>query len=168
MWMRFFLPAVLLLAACAAPREGAEDTWGARVSDSLAPVIPEALRPGGKGGLQPALRVEPEAFKASERREVRVFLTVKNTAKKAERLEFPTAQRFDLAVLAPDGKRIFKWSEDRAFESASASVVVNPRERIEYEAAVPTRDMKSGQVYRVEAGLSGYPEVTASTTLQPQ
>ena len=167
--IRTLLPAVLLLAACAAPREGAEDTWNHRLSDTLDPLIPDSLPLGRRGpALQASLRSDPAEFRLADRREIRIFLTVKNTAKKAERLEFSTAQRFDLSVIAPDGKRIFQWSEDRIFQPEAASVVVNPRERIEYEAAVPTRDMKAGETYRVEAGLTGFPEVNATMPLRPR
>lgn len=165
---RFFLPAALLLAACAAPRAGVDDTWGNRWADLVDPVVPDSLQVGRRGpALQAGLRADPGEFPLAERREVRVFFTVKNTTKKAERLDFATAQRFDLSVIAPDGKRIYQWSEDRAFASAAASVVINPRERLEYEAAVPTRDMKAGGIYRIEAGLSGFPEITAVGQLRP-
>lgn len=166
---RILIFTALLLAACAAPRQGAEDTWGNRFADTVDPLVPDSLQIGRKGpALQASLRSDPAEFRLADRREVRVFLTVKNTAKKAERLEFPTTQRFDLSVVAPDGKRIFLWSEDRIFQPEAASVVVNPRERIEYEAAVPTRDMKSGGIYRVEAGMTGFPEINATMELRPQ
>jgi len=159
---------IILLAACAAPRQGAEDTWGSRLSDLVDPVVPDALRFGKRVPvLSPSMRAESQEFALAERREVRVFFTVQNTTRKAERLDFATAQRLELSVRAPDGKRIFLWSEDRIFEPAPAIVVVNPRERIEYEAVVPTRDMTAGGIYSVEAGLVGYPEVAASLQLKP-
>ena len=163
------LPAVLLLAACAAPREGAEDTWTNRVADFVNPVLPEALRVGGKlPALKPELKVDPVEFPLAERREVAVVFSVRNTRGKADRLEFSTTQRFDASVTGPDGNRIFLWSEDRTFEPVAASVVVNPRERIEYEVAVPTRDMQAGAVYRIEAGLTGFPDTTATAQIRPQ
>lgn len=166
---RLFLPAVLLLSACAAPREGGEDSWSNRFADLIDPVVPDSLRPGGRGpALKPEVRPDPVEFPLAERREVRVTFSVKNTTGKAERLEFSTAQRFDLSVIAPDGKRIYQWSEDRTFEPAVASVIVNPRERIEYEASVPTRDMVAGGIYRVEAGLTGFPETAASAQIRPK
>lgn len=165
---RFFLPAVLLIAACAAPRTGVDDTWGNRFADLVDPVVPDSLQIGRRGSaLEAGLRADPAEFPLAERREVRVFFTVKNTTKKAERLDFATAQRFDLSVIAPDGKRIYQWSEDRTFAPTGASVVINPRERVEYEAPVPTRDMKPGGIYRVEAGLAGFPEITAVGQLRP-
>lgn len=167
--VRCFLLGTLCLAACASPREGAEDTWGNRFSDLVDPLVPDSLQVGSRGpALAASLRSDPAEFNLSDRREIRVFFTVKNTAKKAERLEFVTTQRFDLSVIAPDGQRIFQWSEDRAFEPTATAVVINPRERIEYEAAVPTREMKAGQIYRVEAGLTGFPDLTATTQLRPK
>lgn len=165
-FVRVLLPACLLLAACAAPRDGREDTWENRFVDLVDPVVPDSLQSRGPA-LRAELRSEPAEFPLSERREVRVFFTVRNTSKRAERLDFATTQRFDLIVVAPDGKRIFLWSEDRAFEPVSASVMVNPGERIEYEAAVPTRDMQAGGIYRVEAGLSGFAEIAAAGQLRP-
>jgi len=166
--LRPLLPAVLLLAACAAPRDGAEDSWSNRFSDMVDPIVPDALQVGRRmPPLQAELRSDPAEFPVAERREVRVIFTVKNNTGRAERLDFATMQRFDLSVISPDGRRIFLWSEDRSFEPVAASVMVNPRERIEYEATVPTRDMKGGGIYRVEAGLTGFPEVSASTQLRP-
>lgn len=166
--IRAFVPAALLLAACVAPRNGSDDTWGNRFADLVDPIVPDSMTVGSGPALQPELRSDPAEFKLADRRELRVFFTVRNVTKRAERLEFATSQRFDLSVISPDGKRIFQWSEDRAFEPVAASVMVNPRERIEYEATVPTRDMKGGSIYRVEAGLAGYPEITATTQLRPQ
>lgn len=166
---RLFLPALLLLGACTAPRSGQEDTWLHRASDFVDPVVPDSLRFGPK---QPALkafaRVEPAEFPVAERREVRVLFTIQNTTKKAERLEFSTEQRLEVAVHASDGKRIFLWSEDRLFQPRPAIVVINPSERIEYEAAVPTRDMIAGRDYTVETVLLGHPDVTASAVIKPR
>jgi hypothetical protein len=165
--VRALLPAALLLAACAAPRDGSEDSWGNRFADLVDPVVPDSLQNRGPA-LQAELRSDPAEFPLAERREVRIFFTVKNVSKRAERLDFATTQRFDLSVIAPDGKRIFLWSEDRAFEPVAASVMVNPQERVEYEAVVPTRDMKGGGIYRIEAGLTGFAEIAATSQLRPQ
>lgn len=161
--------AAALIAGCAAPRPGADDTWAHRASDFLGPVVPSALRFGPKGpALKVTARAEPDEFRVAERREVKVLFTVQNTTGKAERLDFPTAQRVDMAVRAPDGKRIFLWSEDRLFPQVPAIVVINPGERIEYEAAIPTRDMVAGRDYAVEAGLVGRPDASATIILHPR
>lgn len=165
----FSLCAALLLAGCAAPRSGVEDTWAHRAADSFGPIVPSALRFGPRDpALKVTVRAEPAEFALSDRREVRIFFAVQNTTKKAERLEFPTAQRIEVAVRAPEGKRIFLWSEDRLFPEVPAIVVINPGERIEYEAAVPTRDMAPGREFVVEAGLVGRPETAATIALRPR
>lgn len=165
----FVLPLAVLLAGCAAPRPGVEDTWGQRASDFLGPVVPEALKIGPREPeLKPSVRLDPADFTLADRRDVRVLFSVKNTTRRAQRLEFPTTQRLEVSVAAPDGKRIFLWSEDRLFDSRASTVVVNPGERIEYEASVPTRDMEAGLSYTAEVGLVGYPEVAATVEIRPR
>ncbi len=166
---RLLLPIALALTACVAPRTGEEDTWGRRASDFVDPLVPDSLHFGPKGpALKASAKTEPADFALADRREVRVIFSVKNMTKRAERLEFPTAQRLELALRAPDGKRIFLWSEDRLFEPVPAIVVINPGERIEYEAAVPTRDMAAGSAYTADVGLVGRPEVAASLVIRPR
>jgi hypothetical protein len=46
-------------------------------------------------------------------------------------------------------------------------VVVNPGERLEYEAGIPTRDMLAGRTYAVVAVLPGYADTAASIRLRP-
>jgi hypothetical protein len=135
----------------------------------VSPLVPEMLKPGSRGpGLAAAALLEPADFALADRREVRMIFTVQNTTKRAERLEFANTQRMELTVRGPDGKQIFLWSEDRLFEPKASTVVVNPGERIEYEAAVPTRDMLAGSVYIAEAALIGRPEVAADVQIKPR
>lgn len=159
----------VLLASCAAPRDGSEDTWTRRAGDFLDPLVPDSLTLGPK---QPALlasvRLDPAEVVLADRRDVRVFFTVENTTRRSQRLDFPTAQRIELAMIAPDGRRLFLWSEDRLFDPKPGTVVINPRERIEYEATVPTRDMTAGATYSLETGLVGYPEVMTSVNITPR
>jgi hypothetical protein len=163
-----FLPAILL-AGCAAPRDGGEDSWSRRAEAFLDPVLPDSISCGPKAPpLEASVRLDPAEVVLADRREVRVLFTVRNTTKRLRRLDFPTAQRIELVALAPDGQRIFLWSEDRLFDPKPATVVINPRERVEYEATVPTRDMQAGSTYVMEVGLVGYPEVAASATITPQ
>lgn len=160
---------LLFLQGCSAPRAGVEDSWARRASDFVDPLVPDSLRFGPREpALKASLRVEPAEFPLAERRELKAFFNVQNTTQKAERLDFPTAQRIELSVLAPDGKRIFLWSEDRLFEATPATVVVNPRERIEYEATIPTRDMAAGATYTAEVVLLGNPDVTATAPIRPR
>lgn len=125
-----------------------------------------AVTPGQ--ALSAALRTETEEFKVSERREVKVVYSLFNTSRRVLRLDFPSAQHLEVTMRGPGGERLFLWSEDRSFATAASSVVVNPGERLEYEANVPTRDMVAGQTYKVEAVLPGYPETAARVPLRPR
>ena len=82
-------------------------------------------------------------------------------------LDFPTEQHLEVAMRGSGGQRLFLWSEDRSFAATASSVVVNPGERLEYEVAVPTREMAVGGVYSVEALLAGHPETASTVVLRP-
>jgi hypothetical protein len=98
----------MLLAACAAPRDGSEDSWSRRASDFLDPIVPDSVTLGPREpALKATVKLDPAEVVLAERREVRVIFTVQNTTRRIQRLDFPTAQRIELALLAPDGKRIF-------------------------------------------------------------
>ena len=61
------MPAVLFVAACAAPRDATEDSWVRRASDFLDPVIPDSVTLGPKlPALETKVRLDPtevdEAF----------------------------------------------------------------------------------------------------------
>lgn len=114
------------------------------------------------------LRGDPAEFTLSGRREVRVVYSLVNSSRQMQRLDFPTSQRLEATMRGPDGTSLFQWSEDRQFAPVATAVVVNPGERLEHEAAVPTRDMVSGRVYSVEVVLPGYPETAATVELRPR
>lgn len=119
--------------------------------------------------LSASLRAEAEEFKVSDRREVKVVYSLLNTSRRVLRLDFPSAQHLEVTMRGPGGERLFLWSEDRSFAAAASCVVVNPGERLEYEANVPTRDMvAAGRTYTVEAVLPGYPETAAQAPLRPR
>lgn len=165
----FVVLTAAFLSACAAPRDGTEDSWARRAGDFLDPVIPDSVTLGPKlPALETKVRLDPAEVVLADRRDVRVIFSVLNTTRRGLRLDFPTAQRIELAMIAPDGKRLFLWSEDRLFDPRPGTVVINPRERIEYEATVPTRDMTAGSTYSVEVGLVGYPELATSVNITPQ
>lgn len=144
---------VLVLLASCASREGDESA-----SAAASPV----------SALSAALRAEPEDFKLGDHREVKVIYSLLNTSRRLLRLDFPTAQHLEVTMRGPGGQRLFLWSEDRSFAAAASSVVVNPGERLEFEAGIPTRDMVAGRSYTAEAVLPGYPETAAIATLRPR
>lgn len=118
--------------------------------------------------LSPSLRAESSDFPLAGRREVKVVYSLTNTSRRLLRLDFPTAQHLEVFMRSPDGRTLFLWSEDRTFSPDSSSVLVNPGERLEFHAALPTRDMVAGRVYTAEAVLPGYPETLARASLRPR
>lgn len=143
---------LVLLVSCATRENGAPESSGASPA----------------GGLSSALRAEQEEFKLADHREVKVVYSLSNTSRRLLRLDFPTAQHLEVTMRGPSGQRLFLWSEDRSFAAAASLVVVNPGERLEYEAGIPTRDMLAGRDYTVEAVLPGYAETAASIVLRPR
>lgn len=128
-----------------------------------------ADRGGPAGGLAlvSELRAEPAEFALAKHREIKIVFTIRNDSGRLLRLDFPTAQHLEVTLRGPDGRLLFLWSEDRSFAPEASVVVVNPRERLEFEAAVPTRDMVAGRSYTAEAVLTGFPGTAALVTVQP-
>lgn len=126
----------------------------------------EARAPGDL--LAPSLRAESSDFPLAGRRDVKVVYSLTNTSRRVLRLDFPTAQHLEVVMRSPDGRTLFLWSEDRTFSAESSSVLVNPGERLEFQVAVPTRDMVAGRVYTAEAVLPGYPETLVRVSLRPR
>lgn len=119
-------------------------------------------------GLQTRLTLDPSDFVLADRREIRATYSVVNKSRAAVRLDFPTEQRVEFALMAPDGRRIFLWSEDRLFAATPSTLVVNPGERLEYAAALPTRDMAAGRKYTAKASLQGRSDAATEAVLMPR
>lgn len=97
------------------------------------------------------LDVSPEKFSLQDRRELNVTYSIHNNTKKITRLEYPSSQRIDILTYDPKGTVVDRWSDDRAFQPEDGIVIINPKERIEYQEKIPTREMKAGESYKVEA-----------------
>lgn len=122
------------------------------------------------GEKQPAssLSVDPSSPELNEARDVNVTYTVRNTSNKLTRLEFPSSQRTEFLTRKASGEVIDRWSDDRAFEAEEEIVVINPQERIEYQAKIPTRDMKAGESYNVEASMKTTPDFGVKQAVNPR
>lgn len=118
-------------------------------------------------GLQTRLKLEPSEFALADRREIQATYSVVNKSRSVVRLEFPTEQRVEFCLKAPDGRRIFLWSEDRLFAQTPSTLLVNPGERLEYSAVLPTRDMVAGRQYTASASLHGRPDTGTEAILLP-
>jgi hypothetical protein len=113
------------------------------------------------------LLVDPPTFSLNDRREIEGTYTLRNNTSKLIRLDYTTSQRIDMLTKDASGNVIDRWSDDRAFKPQEGIVILNPKERIEYREKIPTRDMKAGQPYTIQADVIGYPEYTASQPVTP-
>jgi hypothetical protein len=113
------------------------------------------------------LTIEPPTFSLNDRREVEGTYTLRNNTGKLIRLDYTTSQRIDILTKDASGNVIDRWSDDRAFKPQEGIVILNPQERIEYREKIPTRDMKAGQAYTIQADVVGYPEYTATQPVTP-
>jgi len=97
-----------------------------------------------------------------------VTYTIRNNTKNISRLEYPTTQRIDILTYDSKGVVIDRWSDDRAFVPEEGIVVINPKERIEYQEKVPTREMKSGESYRIETFTTSAEKFKSEQVITPQ
>jgi hypothetical protein len=93
---------------------------------------------------------------------------VRNNSKELTRLEFPTTQHIEILARNASGSVVERWSDDRGFQSEEGIVVINPRERIEYQEKISTRELRAGQTYTVEATLKSQPDYPASQSVNPR
>ena len=112
-------------------------------------------------------KLDPAEFSLADRREIEGVYTLRNNTGKIVRLDYPTSQRIDIVTQDATGQAVTRWSDDRAFKPQDGIVIINPKERIEYREKIPTRDMKAGQPYTIQADIVGYPEYTASQPVTP-
>ena len=113
------------------------------------------------------LTLEPPHFELSKKKELDATYTVRNNTGKLMRLDFSTTQRIDLITTDASGKVVDRWSDDRAATPQDGIIIINPKERIQYDEKVPTREMKPSQSYTIQSELTGYPDYTVSKTVVP-
>jgi hypothetical protein len=96
------------------------------------------------------MTVDPQPLRLSEVHQFKVTLKLENLSKKPVQMEFPTSQRIEIVLKAADGKMIAHSSEGQTYSNEPGIVSVNPGERLEYNAMLSTRDLKSSEKYTVE------------------
>lgn len=106
--------------------------------------------------------VEPSEFRLDERREVDVEYVVINRTDRMFQFDFPTQQRLEIVVRDSTGAVVERWSEDRFFDERESVLMINPKERVEYQERIATRELKPGTTYTVEASIVEQPELTRS------
>lgn len=119
------------------------------------------------GKTMSRLSVEPKQFKVGERGEITVNFQIENTKNRLIVLDFPTTQRIEILLKDSSGNVLEKWSANQTFTDKEGVLMVNPDERVEYSEIIPTRGMKAGETYTIEASLAGNPEFTQTTQVTP-
>jgi Intracellular proteinase inhibitor len=113
------------------------------------------------------LKITPEDFSLKDRHELDTAYTVRNNSGKMMRLEFSTSQRVELLTEDVNGKVVNKWSDERGFVPEEGLVIINPKERIEYNESIVTREMKPKETYTIKADVVGYPDYTVTHSVTP-
>jgi hypothetical protein len=110
-------------------------------------------------GLSLDLQISPQPVKLSETRLMQVRVTLTNLSKRPIDLEFPTEQRIEIYLLSSTERLLTKWSDNHAFAEKLGSILINPREHIEYNEVIATRDLTPNTVFIAEAFFPRYPEL---------
>ena len=110
-------------------------------------------------GLSLSLQVSPQTVKLSETRQLGIKLTLTNEAKKAIELQFPTDQRIEIYLTNSAGVVLTKWSDNHAITDKPGLVLINPKEHIEYNETISTRELSPDKVFVAEVFFPAYPEL---------
>lgn len=148
----------------------------ARAQDSAAPrrgFLNRMLHPFGSSekipqyhnpklsGLQLSIALPDEPIKLSEVRQLPVTVHLTNLGKRAVELSFPTEQRIEILLHDSAGRTVTRWSDNRAFQQKAATILINPKEHLEYDETIATRELSPGRVFTVEVTVPAYPELDA-------
>jgi hypothetical protein len=167
----FFLP--LVLACSVQASSDAAGTPASSLMDRTLQILhlkhspKPANRPQMHHQFELKLDISPMPLTLGNTREMKVTVSLFNRSKKAAHLDFPTSQRIDVLVRDASGKAVNTWSEDQSFTNDPATVTVNPDERLEYTASVPTRDMSAGKPYVIEVSFPNYAELKIQQPVTP-
>ncbi|MGI8481075.1 MAG: BsuPI-related putative proteinase inhibitor [Chthoniobacterales bacterium] len=110
-------------------------------------------------GLVLELRLSPQPVKLSEVRRLDVNMALTNRSKRPVALDFPTAQRIEICLRSSAGEVLTQWSDNHAFAEEIGTVLINPREHIEYAETIATRDLAPNKVFIAEVFFPQYPEL---------
>ena len=172
---RYFRPlALCLTAACLlAVAPGCSFLPGRSKKATAADLASKPVAVGKRGvvrGLTVDLTTAPDPIKLGETREINVTMRVVNPTKKPVGLKFATTQHIEILLREIDsGKVVSQWSTDQTFLAINGYVVINPKEKVEYNKPITTRELKAGKKYNLEAYFIGYDqELRATRPIIPQ
>lgn len=154
---------------------GAAKATGSAVKSATGTVV-NALDPFSKKDVKAApklpLRLEvdcsPLPVILKQTSSLKVVVTVVSEAKRAQLLEFTSAERAS-AVLRDGSGKIVCGAASAGSESRQHGVVtINPGERLEYVLQLPTAGLVAGRTYTLEASLVGQTGLVARSQISVQ
>ena len=98
-------------------------------------------------------------MKLSETRHLGIKVTLINESKKAIELDFPSDQRIEIYLMNSAEAVLTKWSDNHAITDKPGVVLINPREHIEYNETISTRELSPDKVFIAEVFFPMYPEL---------
>lgn len=117
--------------------------------------------------LEITMKLDPAEVRLPDTRAVLVIVTVVNKGKDAVQLEFPSSLRIDVVVKNETGKILSRWSDDQRIDNEPAILVINPDERLEYNAKISTREMAAGGRFEIDAYFPNYESLRVRKTVVP-
>ena len=162
MRLTFVFVALICLATIEAAPAQEKRSWLSRALHPFSPAekIPEYRDPRIRGLLL-TVELPSEPAKLSEMRQLPVHVLLANHGQRAVELIFPTEQRIEILLHDSSGRVVTRWSDNRAFEEKSATLLINPSEHVEYSETIATRELEPGKVFTVEVTVPSYPELVA-------
>jgi CHASE2 domain-containing sensor protein len=112
-------------------------------------------------GLSLLLQVSPQTVKLSETRQLAIKVRLTNESKKGIQLDFPNDQRIEIYLKNSAEMVLTKWSDNHAISQTPAVVLINPKEHIEYNETISTRELSPDKVFIAEIIFPKYPELRA-------
>ena len=135
------LGALVLLLAAAAPEPGLAE------SGSEGPGVEVRLAVEREDGA------EARAFAPGE--PLVLVLTLRNAGAAPWRRSLPTAQTHDFAVVAPDGRELWRWSAGRMFAQMLGELVLAPGEVQSFRARWSPEPAPAPGSYRARGWIAG-------------
>ncbi len=115
-----------------------EDVEVVRASAPLSAAGSSDPEPDADEGLQLLVAADRASYAPGE--PVRAVVRLQNLGEAPVTLAYPSAQRFELAVLDEDGREIGRWGADRAFLQVLGEETLPPGESLGWEAELPAPD----------------------------
>ena len=107
--------------------------WLGRILHPFSPNVVPQYKDSRLRGLALDLQITPQTVKLSEVRQLSVKVTLANLSKRPVTLDFPTTQRIEIYLMDSAGDVLTKWSENHAIAAKTATILINPSERIELQ-----------------------------------